>query len=186
VNEGERIATIIYNLLSFARETPDSFAIVDLNEVVRDSLSLVAHQLKYDGIDVTTNLLEPSCLILGNHSQLQQVVLNLCSNSRYALNERYPKSVPDKKIEITTSVTWHDNRKYFRMSVRDFGTGIPQSILDKMFEPFFTSKPAAHGSGLGLSISYGIVSNHSGFLRVDSILNKYTELIIEIPATENS
>ena len=184
VSEGERIATIIYNLLSFAREPTDAFTIVDLNEVVRDSMSLVAHQLKYDGIDVITNLLEPSCLILGNHSQLQQVVLNLCSNSRYALNERYPSSVPEKNIEITSSVNHHDERKYFRLSVRDSGTGIPQSILDKMFEPFFTSKPAVHGSGLGLSISYGIVSNHSGFLRVDSILNKYTELIIEIPAAE--
>ncbi|BHH84843.1 two-component system sensor histidine kinase NtrB [Desulforhopalus sp. 52FAK] len=184
VNEGERIATIIYNLLSFARETTDTFAIVDLNEVVRDSLSLVAHQLKYDGIEVTTTLLEPSCLILGNHSQLQQVVLNICSNSRYALNERYPNSVPEKKIEITSTIFYHDDRKYFRLSLRDTGTGIPQSILDKMFEPFFTSKPALHGSGLGLSISYGIVSNHSGFLRVDSILNKYTELIIDIPAAE--
>ena len=186
VNEGERIATIIYNLLSFARETTDSFALVDLNEVVRDSLSLVAHQLKYDGIEVVTDLFEPSCLILGNHSQLQQVVLNLISNSRYALNERYPKSVKQKRIEISSKVTTQDTRKCFRLSVRDFGTGIPQSILDKMFEPFFTSKPAAKGSGLGLSISYGIVSNHNGSLRVDSILNKYTDLIIEIPASEGS
>jgi len=186
VNEGERIATIIYSLLSFARETTDSYAIVDINEVVRDSMSLVAHQLKYDGIEVVIDLFEPSCFILGNHSQLQQVVLNLFSNSKYALNERYPKSVPEKKIEITSSVTWRGDQKYFRLSVRDFGTGIPQSILDKMFEPFFTSKPAAHGSGLGLSISYGIVSNHKGFLRVDSVLNKYTDLIIEIPASESS
>ena len=77
-----------------------------------------------------------------------------------------------------------DEREYYRLTVRDFGTGIPQSILDKMFEPFFTSKPATKGSGLGLSISYGIISNHNGLLRVDSVLNRYTDMIIEIPATE--
>jgi signal transduction histidine kinase len=77
-----------------------------------------------------------------------------------------------------------DGRTYCRLVVRDHGTGIPQGILDKLFDPFFTSKPAGKGTGLGLSISYGIVKNHNGFLRVDSILNKYTEMIIEIPASE--
>ncbi|MFT5697542.1 MAG: two-component system NtrC family sensor kinase [Desulforhopalus sp.] len=184
VTEGERIATIIYNLLSFAREPENSFGTIDLNQVVRDSISLVGHQLKYDGIVVITDLLNPSCLITGNFSQLQQVVLNLISNSRYALNERYRQSVSKKRIEITTQIVTLEEVDYCRLTVRDFGTGIPQSILNKMFEPFFTSKPAAKGSGLGLSISYGIVSNHNGLLRVDSILNKYTDLIIEIPASE--
>jgi signal transduction histidine kinase len=77
-----------------------------------------------------------------------------------------------------------DGRTYCRLVVRDHGTGIPQGILDKLFDPFFTSKPAGKGTGLGLSISYGIVKNHNGILRVDSILNKYTEMIIEIPASE--
>jgi len=78
-----------------------------------------------------------------------------------------------------------DGKKYCRLVVRDHGTGIPQGILDKLFDPFFTSKPASKGTGLGLSISYGIVKNHNGILRVDSILNDYTEMIIEIPASEN-
>lgn len=184
VNEGERIATIIYNLLSFARENENSVEIVDLNEVARDCLSLVEHQLKYDGIEVEIDLYDPSCLILGNFSQLQQVVLNLLSNSRYALNERYKESTPEKKIVISTEPVVIDSRDSYRLTVRDFGTGIPQSILDKMFEPFFTSKPAAQGSGLGLSISYGIIAKHNGLLRVDSILNKFTDMIIEIPASE--
>lgn len=184
VNEGERIATIIYNLLSFARETEDTFSVVDLDEVVRDSISLVEHQLKYDGIEIKTDLMNPPHLIRGNFSQLQQVILNLISNSRYALNERYREASGEKKIEITSQDITIENVKYCRVTVRDFGTGIPQSILDKMFEPFFTSKPATKGSGLGLSISYAIVSNHNGLLRVDSILNKYTDLIIEIPTSE--
>lgn len=183
VQEGERIAAIIYNLLSFARERENDRNLVDLNEVVRDCLSLVEHQLRRDGIHLSVTYHEPSCLIVGNFSQLQQVVLNLMSNSRYALNERYGKPVPDKRIEIVTEQTTIDGVPFFRLTVRDYGTGIPQGILDKMFEPFFTSKPAGQGSGLGLSISYGIVSDHKGILRVDSMLNQYTDMIVEIPAS---
>lgn len=186
VSEGERIATIIYNLLSFARGTENSFTIVDINAVVRDCISLVKHQLKYDGIGITTDLCDPPCQILGNFPQLQQVVLNLISNSRYALNERYSEPVTEKRIEITSQAVTIERGKYCRLKVRDFGTGIPQSILDKMFEPFFTSKPSGKGSGLGLSISYGIISDHNGILRVDSILNKYTDLIIELPVSESA
>jgi len=185
VQEGERIAAIIYNLLSFARERVNDQDIVDLNEVVRECISLVEHQLKRDGIQLITRYYESPCLIIGNFSQLQQVVINLISNSRYALNERYQDSVPEKRIEITCEPIVIDDCNYHRLTVRDYGTGIPQGILDKMFEPFFTSKPAGKGSGLGLSISYGIVLNHRGILRVDSMLNQYTDMIVEIPATEH-
>lgn len=184
VQEGERIASIIYNLLSFARENADDRSLVDLNEVARDCISLVAHQLKKDGIEIITRFHEPSCLVVGNYSQMQQVVLNLISNSRYALNERYSIPVKEKCVEITSVPVQIDTKDYFRLTVRDYGTGIPQGLLDKMFEPFFTSKPAGQGSGLGLSISYGIVTNHKGILRVDSMLNQYTDMIVEIPAWE--
>ncbi len=184
VQEGERIATITYNLLSFARGNENEQALVDLNEVVSDSLSLVEHQLKNDGIIITTDLLQPSTPVVGNHQQLMQVVLNVVSNSRYALNERYPQTSPDKRIHFSSKAVEIDGRRYCRLVIRDHGTGIPQGILDKLFDPFFTSKPASKGTGLGLSISYGIVKNHNGILRVDSILNKYTEMIVEIPSLE--
>jgi signal transduction histidine kinase len=184
VQEGERIAAITYNLLSFARENENEQTLVDLNEVVMDSLSLVEHQLKNDGIRITTDLLHPSTLVIGNHLQLMQVVLNIISNSRFALNERYREPSPDKRIHFSSSSVELDGGKFCRLVIRDNGTGIPQGILDKLFDPFFTSKPAGKGTGLGLSISYGIIKNHNGILRVDSILNKYTEMIIVIPASE--
>ena len=77
---------------------------------------------------------------------------------------------PDKKIHFSSKAVEIDGGRYCRLVVRDHGTGIPQGILDKLFDPFFTSKPADKGTGLGLSISYGIVKNHNGILRVDSIL----------------
>ena len=67
--------------------------------------------------------------------------------------------------------------------IRDLGTGIPQGILDKLFEPFFTSKPKGQGTGLGMSISFGIIQNHGGTLNVDSVLNKYTDVVFDIPAS---
>jgi two-component system, NtrC family, sensor kinase len=184
VQEGERIAAITYNLLSFARGNENELTPVDVNGVVAESISLVEHQLKNDGILISTDFPSPSIPIIGNHIQLMQVVLNLISNSRYALNERYPEPSPDKKMHFSTTAVAIDGRKYCRLIVRDHGTGIPQGILDKLFDPFFTSKPAGKGTGLGLSISYGIVKNHNGFLRVDSMLHKYTEMIVEIPAAE--
>ncbi len=184
VKEGERIATIIYNLLSFARENENEQTFIDLNEVVRASISLVEHQLKNNGIQITTDLHEPSCLIRGNFLQLQQVVLNLLSNSRYALNERYRDPSPLKIIHISCQPVVLEGKECIRLSVKDLGTGIPQGILEKLFEPFFTSKPAGQGSGLGLSISYGIIKNHQGILRVDSMLHKFTEMIVEIPSAE--
>ncbi len=184
IKEGERIATITYNLLSFARGNENEQNVVDLNEVVLDSISLVEHQLKNDGILISTDLVQPSAPIVGNHLQLMQVVLNLVSNSRFALNERYRDSSADKMIHFSSKRVEIDGENYCRLVVRDHGTGIPQGILEKLFDPFFTSKQAGKGTGLGLSISYGIVKNHKGILRVDSILNKYTEMIIEIPESE--
>lgn len=182
VREGERIAAIIYNLLSFARENENEQTFIDLNEVVRASISLVQHQLKNNGIQVTTDLYDPSCIVRGNFMQLQQVVLNLLSNSRYALNERYREPSLDKKIHISCAPVFVEGREYIRMSCKDWGTGIPQGILEKLFDPFFTSKPSGQGTGLGLSISYGIIKNHQGSLRVESMVNKFAEMIVEIPA----
>jgi two-component system NtrC family sensor kinase len=185
IQEGERIATITYNLLSFARENENDQTLVDIGEVVFDCISLVEHQLKNDCIQISTDFVQPAVLIIGNHLQLMQVVLNLISNSRFALNERYRDTSPDKKIHFSSRAVEIDGSKYCRLIVRDHGTGIPQGILEKLFDPFFTSKQADKGTGLGLSISYGIVKGHNGILRVDSILNDYTEMIIEIPASEN-
>ena len=181
VQEGDRIATIIHNLLSFARENENEFRQINFKEVIHSCMSLVDHQLKREGIQLELDLAEGSCLIVGNYMQLQQVILNTVNNSRYALNERYPESTPDKRLQIQCGPLETGEGKMIRVVVRDFGTGIPQGILDKLFDPFFTSKPAGKGTGLGLSISYGIVKNHGGTLSVDSILNKYTDMIITIP-----
>ena len=182
VNEGERIALITKNLLSFARENENDNEPVDIGQVIIDSLSLVQHQFKKDGIKIKTNYSATPCYIYGNFTQLQQVVLNLLSNARFALNERYPNTSPDKiiKISFLPSLS-NEGEQVVQICIKDSGTGIPQSILKKLFEPFFTTKPSGKGTGLGLSISYGIIQDHGGAIKVDSIMHKYTKMIIDLP-----
>ena len=182
VNEGERVATIIDSLLSFARENENELSQVDVREVIRECLSLVDHQLKKEGIAVSCDFNAEPCLVVGNFMQLQQVVFNAINNSRYALNERYQGASLDKKLSFSCQRVEEERSSRVRTVIRDLGTGIPQGILDKLFEPFFTSKPKGQGTGLGMSISFGIVQNHGGSLSVDSVLNKYTDIIIDIPA----
>jgi len=186
LKEGERVASITHNLLSFAREDENEFVSIDLNDVVVDAIALVEHQLGDDGILVISELHQSGCPVIGNHLQLMQVVLNLIHNSRFALNERYTGKNDDKIISFRTAPVQIDGLNFYRLTVRDHGTGIPQGILDRLFDPFFSSKPSGKGTGLGLSISHGIIQNHHGNLRVDSRLHHYTEMIIEIPALEKS
>ena len=203
INEGERIASIIKNLLSFAREGDQENEPIDMVQVIKATLSLVEHQLKKDGIQISTDFSQAPCPIYGNFRQLQQVILNLLSNSRFSLNERYPTTSPDKKIlisclpvsvpiipdshDISPSLavgTTEVPKSWIQVSIRDLGTGIPQGILERLFDPFFTTKPAGQGTGLGLSISFGIIQDHGGTIKVNSIMHQFTEMLIQIPSSE--
>ena len=182
VNEGERIAVIIKNLLSFSRESENDNELIDIEQVIKDSLTLVQHQFEKDGIRIDTKFSEHLGQLVGNFTQLQQVILNLLSNSRFALNERYPNPSPDKIIEISCSPSINDQDKpATQICIKDLGTGIPQGILKKLFDPFFTTKPSGEGTGLGLSITYGIVREHGGIIKVDSRMHQYTKMIVELP-----
>ncbi len=182
IKEGDRIASTTHNLLSFSRAETHERQPVNPVSIIKESLTLVQHQLKKEGITIKTCYPEKDHLIIANFQQLQQVLVNLISNSRYALNARYPGYHPEKKIDITYQ--YHENIKFPMVTivVKDYGTGLPQSLLERLFEPFFTTKAPGEGTGLGLSISYGILKDHGGDLKVNSILDKYTEIIMELPA----
>lgn len=187
IHEGERIASIIRNLLSFAREGDQENEPIDMVQVILATLSLVEHQFKKDGIHINTDFYPGPCPIHGNFRQLQQVILNLLSNSRFALNERYPTTSPDKTILISCHpVTTNDKHNWIQTSIRDQGSGIPQGILERLFDPFFTTKPSGQGTGLGLSISYGIIQDHGGTIRVNSIMHQFTEMLFQIPVKPSS
>ncbi|MBC8317279.1 MAG: PAS domain-containing protein [Desulfobulbaceae bacterium] len=182
IKEGNRIASITHNLISFSRADSGARKPVNPVEIVKESLALVQHQLQKDGIMVVTDFPEKDFFIVADFRQLQQVLLNLISNSRYALNARYPGFDSKKNIEISCFEKQVDGHRVCHITVKDYGTGLPQSILERLFEPFFTTKPPGKGTGLGLSISYGIIKDHGGDLRVNSVLEKYTEMLIELPS----
>ncbi len=202
INEGERIASIIKNLLSFARENNQENEFIDMIKVISDTLSLVEHQFQKDGIQINVDFSSTPCPVFGNFHQLQQVILNMLSNSRFSLNERYPTTSPNKKILISchpvsvsagrplsssrgsgkeSPATSNNSNSSIQITIRDEGTGIPQGILERLFDPFFTTKPAGQGTGLGLSISFGIIQDHGGTIKVNSIMHQFTEMLINIP-----
>ena len=168
-----RVIAIAGNLLSFARESPRAREPVDVNTVVTDTLALVEKQLTRRGIRVETRLARDLPSVLGHANALQQVVLNLLANAGDALGDR-------GAITITTAT--RDNR--VTMIVADDGPGIPPEILSRIFDPFFTTKTS--GTGLGLSVSYGIVHDHDGTLEARSEPGHGTVFTMSLPAQSRS
>jgi len=119
--------------------------------------------------------------VLCNSQQIQQVLLNIFSNARYALNQKYPGHDPDKKITMTAETKKRGNLDYLVLTVTDTGTGIEHDIMDRISDPFFSTKPKGEGTGLGLSISHGLINENNGFLRVQSELGHSTSLIVGLP-----
>jgi len=181
IKESDRIANIVGNLLSFARKRDDEKAHVDIREVIKDSVALTEAQLKKDGIDLKVSMSPELPEITANFQQIQQVFLNIISNARYALNQRYPGIHENKVLEICAKEAATDDRSYIQVTFKDRGTGIPSEILDKVIHPFFTTKRSNMGTGLGLSISHGIISDHGGNLAINSVEGKFTEVVIRLP-----
>lgn len=183
ISEGKRIAKIVANLLDFARRREEILAPSRIDKIISNSLQLVAHLLKTDGITCSVNLCEPLPSLMCNEQQLQQVVLNLISNARYALNKRYPKPCPEKKIEIKGVLINRGKTPFIRLTFTDYGTGIVPEIQARLFDPFFSTKPKGEGTGLGLSISHGLIRDHGGYIRVRSTPGEWTKFIIDLPTT---
>lgn len=181
ISEGKRIAGIVSNLLDFARRREEVLAFSHIEKTISNSLQLVAHLLKTDGILCSVNIESPLPPLMCNEQQLQQVVLNMISNARYALNNRYPKPCPEKKLEIKGELISQDKTPVIRLTFTDYGIGIAPKIRGRLFDPFFSTKPKGEGTGLGLSISHGLIRDHGGYIKVQSSLGEWTKFIIELP-----
>ena len=182
IKEGERIAYIVRNLLFFARQREEEAEVVEIEAIIQDSLALIKHQLQKDGVIIHTDIPENLPAIRVHPQQLQQVFLNLLSNARYALNQRYPGRDPGKKVEIRCRAIQKNGHSLLRTEVTDYGAGIPPEVLPQIFEPFFSSKKPGEGTGLGLSISAGLIRDFHGELRVESELGEFTTLTVDLPA----
>jgi hypothetical protein len=167
----ERASKIVNNLLNFARQGRASFVPVQLNDVVRDVLSLLEHQLTRARVKVRLDLSESLPEVLGDENKLQQVFLNLILNAQDAMSS-------GGWLSIRTSL----HRDEVAVVVSDTGQGISQEDIKRIYDPFFTTKRAgASGTGLGLSITYGIIQEHSGQIQVESSVGQGTSFQIRLP-----
>ncbi len=182
LKESNRIATIVKNLLSFARERREMKKPVRIHEIMSETLFLTEAQLRKDSIKLKVNIPPDLPEITAHSQQIQQVFLNIISNARYALNHKYRGAHDNKTMEIFGGKATIDNNPYVRITFYDRGTGIPSAILDKVLNPFFSTKPDEKGTGLGLSISHGIINDHGGRIKIESVEGEFTRVIIDLPA----
>jgi two-component system NtrC family sensor kinase len=172
-----RASEIVNGLLNFSRTGGTEFSFVDLNRLVRDTLTLLEHQFKTAAIHVEIELDPNLPRIHGNEGKLQQVALNLLLNARDAMH-----GCADGRIRISTRET----AGRVSVLVEDFGMGIEPENLKRIFDPFFTTKTQPRsgqhkGTGLGLAVSYGIMQEHGGKMHVESTVGIGTTFQLEFP-----
>jgi hypothetical protein len=167
----QRVARIATNLRSFARQAPREHAPIDLNAVVQETLLLMQKPLEIDNIRLVTSLDPALSPIMGDSSTLQQVLLNLVTNAREAMGS-------GGEIRIETGPAT-ERSGWVRMVIADTGPGISPDELSKVFDPFYTTKRS--GTGLGLSVSYGIIQDHHGTVDVQSIPGRGTTFVLAFP-----
>ena len=175
VKQTFRASEIVNNLLNFSRTGPGELADVDLNRVVEETLSLVAHPLKASQIQVVKQLTAGIPPVRGSANKLQQVFLNLFLNARDAMPS-------GGMLEVRSAA--HNGS--VEVEVVDTGNGITREHIHKIFDPFFTTKTSGRGTGLGLSVSYGIIKEHAGKIDVRSTPGRGTSFHVEFPAVRKS
>ncbi|MBI2161464.1 MAG: GAF domain-containing protein, partial [Candidatus Rokubacteria bacterium] len=160
VGAAERCARLVKNFLAIARRHPIERREVQLNDVAREAVELLAFQLRLDNVEVSFDLAEDLPALSADPHQLHQVVVNLASNAHHALRQ----APPPRRLTLTTGFERDAGRVWF--DVADSGHGIAPENQARLFEPFFTTKPVGEGTGLGLPICKGIVESHGGTIRL--------------------
>ncbi|MES1256367.1 MAG: ATP-binding protein [Acidobacteriota bacterium] len=175
LGESERAARIVRSLLTFARKRQTTRAMVDVNQVVRETLALRAYEQRVSNVDVVEALAAGLPPIFADGHQIQQVLLNLVINAEQAMLTAHGRGV----LVIRT---WHDpEQESVVLELNDDGPGIPEQLQPKIFDPFFTTKEVGKGTGLGLTVAYAIVQEHGGRIRIVSQPGAGASFFVEVP-----
>ena len=186
VKAGDRAAKLVRQILTFSRQEEQEFQPVDLQPVIEDSLSMVQTTIK-SNIKVETDIADSCGAIFGDTTQLQQVVVNLCTNAVHALGKgEGVLSVSLKQIELLGKkygdrMVDLDPGLYACVTVSDTGCGMAPETLERIFEPYYTTKKKGEGTGFGLSIVHGIARKHRGYISVESVLEQGTTFHLYLP-----
>ena len=186
IKEGNRIARIVESLLTFSRRQHEGKMIIDVKDILSETLTLTTAQMRQDNIILKVTQTEDLPNILVQAHEIEQVFINIISNARYALSQKYPEPHDDKLLEISTELIIANDYNYVRVSFLDHGTGIPAAIIDKVKNPFFSTKTEGKRTGLGLSISHGIVDNHGGKLTIHSQEGLFTRIDVDLPVWQGN
>jgi signal transduction histidine kinase len=179
-DQAERAGRIVRNLLTFARKGVVEKTAVDLNDVAARTSLLIVYELQHHGIQLESELSPEPVIVLGDRHELQQVLLNLVNNAVQAVTQL--ETGRPRQIRLETAL--QNGTAVVR--VRDSGPGVPPHLISYLFTPFFTTKAPGEGTGLGLSLSYGLVQAHGGTLTYETPPEGGAEFRINLPAYQAS
>ena len=182
-HHGKRADGIVKGMLQHSRSSSDTKELADINVLVDEYLRLAYHGLrakdKSFNVALETNFDDTIKTINIVPQDIGRVVLNLITNAFYACNEKKELQIEDYEPKVTVETKKINDK--IQIQVSDNGNGIPNKVLEKVFQPFFTTKPTGQGTGLGLSLSYDIIKAHGGNIKVNTIENEGTDFIISLP-----
>jgi signal transduction histidine kinase len=173
VRQAQRCRDIIKKLLEFSRRTPFNKELIDLNKVLQETLALIERQALFFNVAIVKDLDPLLPQVMADASQFQQVFMNIVMNAVQAMEEKGTVTIVTRRA---------DHGDFVEVAISDTGCGIPPEKIDRIFDPFYTTKPSGKGTGLGLSIAYGIVTEHAGTIEAHSEVGKGSTFIIRVPA----
>jgi len=176
-SEARRASRIVQNLLTFARQHKAEKGPTSINQVLDDTLDLRGYELRVRGIDVRREYDDSLADTMGDAHQLQQVFLNLITNAEQAMER---SDGQHHRLTVRTRRAG----EAIRIEIEDSGGGIPPNLIERIFNPFFTTKPTGSGTGLGLSISLGIVREHEGRIWAENAQQSGARFVVELPVIQ--
>ena len=181
----QRAAGIIEHMRDFSRQAAVTKTKININDPIRDVFKVLGHQLKMHQVTLKLDLAADIALIMADHNRLEQVFINLVTNAVDAMDEKC--SLPEfKTCEKLLEIRSANANGHVTVTVADTGTGMSEDVKAKMFEPFFTTKKLGKGTGLGVSISYGIVKDFGGDIRIRSKVGEGTVFELWFPAADEN
>lgn len=179
LQEARRARSVVRRLLDFARQSETSRVKADISEIVDDVMMLTKHLMHASHVQPEIRLGRNLSWVSVDRNQIKQVVINLVNNALYAM--------PDGgHLVVETDEKVRYSRRWMTLTVRDTGEGIPPENLERIFEPFFTTRADHGGTGLGLSVTYGIVTDHAGMIEVESTVKQGSTFTVWLPLEETA
>ena len=177
LGEADRAARIVRNLLTFARKRQSTRSMIDLNQVILETIALRAYEHKLMNVEVITALASGLPHVLADPHQIQQVLLNLVINAEQAM------LTANGRGSLTLRTWFNADADAVALEVSDDGPGVPVEMRTRIFDPFFTTKDVGEGTGLGLTVAYAIVQEHGGHIRIDSYPGRGASFVVELPTS---